>query len=103
MTDGVKNAVVNAQKELGSATTKNGLIGVFQNAWDAIGSGAKSLFSNSSSNSLTSIFSDGISNIRKIISNAFGEGVGTSGGSGILGWLETCLESVVYLFLVFLQ
>lgn len=92
MTDGVKNAVVNAQKELGSATTKNGLIGVFQNAWDAIGSGAKSLFSNSSSNSLTSIFSDGISNIGKIISNAFGgKGVGTSGGSGILGWLGNLL------------
>lgn len=92
MTDGVKNAVVNAQKELGSATTKNGLIGVFQNAWDAIGSGAKSLFSNSSSNSLTSIFSDGISNIGKIISNAFGgKGAGTSGGSGILGWLGNLL------------
>lgn len=92
MTDGVKNAVVNAQKELGSATTKNGLIGVFQNAWDVIGSGAKSLFSNSSSNSLTSIFSDGISNIGKIISNAFGgKGVGTSGGSGILGWLGNLL------------
>lgn len=92
MTDGVKNAIVNAQKELGSATTKNGLIGVFQNAWDAIGSGAKSLFSNSSSNSLTSIFSDGISNIGKIISNAFGgKGAGTSGGSGILGWLGNLL------------
>ena len=92
MTDGVKNAVVNAQKELGSATTKNGLIGAFQNAWDAIGSGAKSLFSNSSSNSLTSIFSDGISNIGKIISNAFGgKGAGTSGGSGILGWLGNLL------------
>ena len=92
MTDGVKNAVVNAQKELGSATTKNGLIGVFQNAWDAIGSGAKSLFSNSSSNSLTSIFSDGINNIGKIISNAFGgKGAGTSGGSGILGWLGNLL------------
>lgn len=92
MTDGVKNAVINAQKELGSATTKNGLIGVFQNAWDAIGSGAKSLFSNSSSNSLTSIFSDGISNIGKIISNAFGgKGAGTSGGSGILGWLGNLL------------
>lgn len=92
MTDGVKNAVVNAQKELGSATTKNGLIGVFQNAWDAIGSGAKSLFSNSSSNSLTSIFSDGISNIGKIISNAFGgKGAGTSGGSGIFGWLGNLL------------
>lgn len=92
MTDGVKNAVVNAQKELGSATTKNGLIGVFQNAWDAIGSGAKSLFSNSSSNSLTSIFSDGISNIGKIISNAFGgKGAGTSCGSGILGWLGNLL------------
>ena len=92
MTDGVKNAVVNAQEELGSATTKNGLIGVFQNAWDAIGSGAKSLFSNSSSNSLTSIFSDGISNIGKIISNAFGgKGAGTSGGSGILGWLGNLL------------
>lgn len=92
MTDGVKNAVVNAQKELGSATTKNGFIGVFQNAWDAIGSGAKSLFSNSSSNSLTSIFSDGISNIGKIISNAFGgKGAGTSGGSGILGWLGNLL------------
>ena len=92
MTDGVKNAVVNAQKELGSATTKNGLIGVFQNAWDAIGSGAKSLFSNSSSNSLTSIFSDGISNIGRIISNAFGgKGAGTSGGSGILGWLGNLL------------
>lgn len=92
MTDGVKNAVVNAQKELGSATTKNGLIGVFQNAWDAIGSGAKSLFSNSSSNSLTSIFSDGISNIGKIISNAFGgKGAGTSGRSGILGWLGNLL------------
>lgn len=92
MTDGMKNAVVNAQKELGSATTKNGLIGVFQNAWDAIGSGAKSLFSNSSSNSLTSIFSDGISNIGKIISNAFGgKGAGTSGGSGILGWLGNLL------------
>ena len=92
MTDGVKNAVINAQKELGSATTKNGLIGVFQNAWDAIGSGAKSLFSNSSSNSLTSIFSDGISNIGKIISNAFGvKGAGTSGGSGILGWFGNLL------------
>lgn len=92
MTDGVKNAIVNAQKELGSATTKNGLIGVFQNAWDVIGSGAKSLFSNSSSNSLTSIFSDGISNIGKIISNAFGgKGAGTSGGSGILGWLGNLL------------
>lgn len=92
MTDGVKNAIVNAQKELGSATTKNGLIGVFQNAWDAIGSGAKSLFSNSSSNSLTSIFSDGISNIGKIISNAFGgKGAGTSGESGILGWLGNLL------------
>lgn len=83
MTDGVKNAVVNAQKELGSATTKNGLIGVFQNAWDAIGSGAKSLFSNSSSNSLTSIFSDGISNIGKIISNAFGGKGAGAGGTAV--------------------
>ena len=69
---------------------------LFENGWNAIADGAKSLFTGTGGNNLTTIFSNGLSGIGSLISKAF-NGFGklfSSGGSGILSGIGKIFTNI---------
>ena len=76
--------------------SKTNIGNLFEQGWNAIANGAKSLFSGNGENSLTTIFTKGLSGIGDLVSKAF-SGFGkmvSSGGSGIISEAGKALSSI---------
>ena len=93
---GLQGLFNTVKKFFGKDGTSGDVSNLFEKGWNAIAKGAKSLFSGSGENNLTTIFTNGLSGIGDLISKAF-SGFGklfSSGGSGILSGIGKVFSGI---------
>lgn len=93
---GLQGLFNTVKKFFGKDGTSGDVSNLFEKGWNAIAKGAKSLFSGSGENNLTTIFTNGLSGIGDLISKAF-SGFGklfSSGGSGILSGIGKAFSGI---------
>lgn len=93
---GLQGLFNTVKKFFGKDGTSGDVGNLFEKGWNAITKGAKSLFSGSGENNLTTIFTNGLSGIGDLISKAF-SGFGklfSSGGSGILSGIGKVFSGI---------
>lgn len=93
---GLQGLFNTVKKFFGKDGTSGDVSNLFKKGWNAIAKGAKSLFSGSGENNLTTIFTNGLSGIGDLISKAF-SGFGklfSSGGSGILSGIGKAFSGI---------
>lgn len=93
---GLQGLFNTVKKFFGKDGTSGDVGNLFEKGWNAIAKGAKSLFSGSGENNLTTIFTNGLSGIGDLISKAF-SGFGklfSSGGSGILSGIGKVFSGI---------
>lgn len=93
---GLQGLFNTVKKFFGKDGTSGDVGNLFEKGWNAIAKGAKSLFSGSGENNLTTIFTNGLSGIGDLISKAF-SGFGklfSSGGSGILSGIGKAFSGI---------
>lgn len=93
---GLQGLFNTVKKFFGKDGTSGDVSNLFEKGWNAIAKGAKSLFSGSGENNLTTIFTNGLSGIGDLISKTF-SGFGklfSSGGSGILSGIGKVFSGI---------
>lgn len=93
---GLQGLFNTVKKFFGKDGTSGDVSNLFEKGWNAIAKGAKSLFSGSGENNLTTIFTNGLSGIGDLISKSF-SGFGklfSSGGSGILSGIGKVFSGI---------